>query len=485
MTLDLKLLKGKITDILAEMEAISNEIEKAPDEKGKTDGLAKYKGKVAEYEKLKSNVDEAKAHGERRKQLADVDELIKVEPQGKTLSFDRSPAQARDHEREARDHYVIFTEYFKGKTLDSFSGNARQVLSPKGSWRLDSAGAIDGAVALPKSVAAAVLPEAFFGGKSDYNTAFLTPGGSRGMYAGKALPMTSGGAAGEGNLFQPDFMKNLLQYPSEPPALWPLCYKVPCSYGTILWPQLVQGAPGAEGSATEFAEEGFAASYWTAEGAEINGTEPQFKQQSIPTFELGTRTELSRQFVNRSTIPVEQLIDQLFRRSIMGKIDRAVIGGDGVTKPSGVLPFASLVARAGAGHVTYDDFVDLEHTLAPQLRPGAVYAIQDKALQDVKLKKDSQGRPLFIPFTSGAGVGANLGTINGYPVVPTQRLPALGVAGDLLFGNFGQYVAPVEQEIILARSADRKIEQNVMVYVMFIQVGGKPVETRAFAQLNA
>ena len=48
-----------------------------------------------------------------------------------------------------------------------------------------------------------------------------------------------------------------------------------------------------------------------------------------------------------------------------------------------------------------------------------------------------------------------------------------------------EYVAPVEQEIILARSADRKIEQNVMVYVMFIQVGGKPVETRAFAQLNA
>ncbi len=480
MQLDLKLLKGKMEGLLVEMETASEKIEKATDEKGKTDALAEYRGKVAEYDKLNADLDEAKKHANRRKQLSGIDDLVTV--QGRTLAT-KTPAQARNHDNEARDHYIIFSDYFKGKTLDSFGGNARDLLAPKGSWKMESEGNIEGAVAVPKIVAMQILPEAFFGGKSDYSS-FLN-GGSRAGYAGKALPMSSGGSAGEANLFQADFMKNLLQYPSEAPALWPLCYKVPCSYGTILWPQLVQAAPGAEDSADEFAEDGYAASYWTAEGAEINGTEAKFKQQSIPTFELGTRTELSRQLVNRSTIPIESLIDNLFRRSLMGKIDRAVINGNGTTRPTGIIGFANTVARTTSAHVKYDDFVNLEHALAPQLRPGAVFAIQDKALQDVKLQKDTQNRPLFVPLTSGAGQGANLGTILGYPVVPTQRLPALGVQGDVLFGNFASYVAPVEQEIIMARSAERKIEQNVMVYVMFIQVGGKPVELRAFAQLAA
>ncbi len=43
---------------------------------------------------------------------------------------------------------------------------------------------------------------------------------------------------------------------------------------------------------------------------------------------------------------------------------------------------------------------------------------------------------------------------------------------------------PVEQDVVIMRSDHRKIENNIVVFVAFIQCGGRVVQERAFVRLG-
>lgn len=476
--MDLKKLREQAHALASELERIPNEIEAAQKTSDATKVKAleeQFKGKSEEFKSVENKIEIAKANQARRAKLVELDKLNEPEFDGKTIPEGRIPAQARDRVKEEEAYINVCLDYFEGKSL---SDNQFELVKPKGKgWKTGNDG---NAIALPERFARRILPEAFKPGPG-FNV------------AGKALPSTSTGAAGESSLYQPDFQMSLLQYPGEAPAIFPRTNKIPCRYGTILWPQLVQAKPGAEGSNDEFAEYGYMAMGWTAEGAEAPGTEAKFKQVSISTFELAGHTEMSRQLLSRSTVNIEELFGTLARAAALHKIDLALIAGDGNGKPTGVLQTANIgnPARTTTGHVKYADFINLETQIAPQLRPGLVWVIADTALQDVKLQVDGQGRPLFLPLTSSAGTmtAGNMGTILGYPVIPTQRTtlgqagPVGTIGGDLIALVPDRFVCPVEQEILVARSEHAKITQGLVVLVIFMQVGGKFTEPRAAAAL--
>ncbi len=448
LSADLRAKQGEIDGIITKMETA--------DEAGKTTLQTEYKAKTAEFEKLSEQIDVAKAHAARQARMAEADTLSEVDFSGKTIPADKVELNARDGDKEEAARENIFMDYFCGKSI---SDVAHDAMLPKGkNWKKAEAG-----ITLPKRFARALCPEAFHG---------------------KALPLVSNATPGS-SLYQGDFKPELLMYAPDPGAIFPRCRQVPTSAGSITWPQLTQSAPGAEGTADEANEVGGVICAWTAEGSEAPATEPVIGQVNIPTYELAARTELSRTLVRRSAIDIEALLQTLFRMAIVSKMDFAILNGNGTGKPTGVLK-AGLgigeVERAGADAVSYADLIALETKIAPQLRSGAAWAIADGALQSLKLLVDGNNRPLFSSMLNGAGQQIPLGNLIGYMTMAHQRL-ALGDEGDVVLGNWTQYICAVEEEMVILRSEHQKMTSGLIVYAIFAQMGGKPVQPRAFAKL--
>ncbi len=368
-------------------------------------------------------------------------------PSGKSLP-QKPPAEARNHDEEARDHEKFFEMFILGKDSEIPDRAWGELLQSKNPAFIEG----KSGCTLPKRLARTVL-----------ESPDVMP------IWGKALPMVSSDAL-RSALVPQEYKPELLQLPPEPPTVYARTRKVPCMTGLITYPRVVQ---------TDAQEYGGVTARWISEGALKPATEATFEQVQIATHEIAARTELSRTLLSRSSINLESFIAIEFKAAIMNLVDTAFLTGTGTGQPLGVFTAAGIrtVNRAVAGQIAYADLVNLEHAIRANHRANGVFVIGDNAMAYLKQTLDNDGRPLFVPDPS---TGAYK-TLLGYPYVTTHRL-SLGT-NDIVFGDWSQYIVPLEQDIVIQKSVDRKIEENVIVFVVFMLIGGRPVQTRAFVKL--
>jgi HK97 family phage major capsid protein len=163
--------------------------------------------------------------------------------------------------------------------------------------------------------------------------------------------------------------------------------------------------------------------------------------------------------------------------------------GDG-TNIQGLNAITSNVTTGANSAITYTDFVSLFAALEPAYQTGAVFTMNNSTLANQVMNiKDSQGRPIFLPYMDGGNSGF-AGTIFGYPVKINQYLSNFG-AGNICvqFGNFQQgytlreVVPSVDAAyagaqmvggipVVLRRLGERYAELNKTGFVAFARVGG-------------
>ena len=156
--------------------------------------------------------------------------------------------------------------------------------------------------------------------------------------------------------------------------------------------------------------------------------------------------------------------------------------GTGSSQPSGVLTGATLGvtgAKAQVDSVTYDDLVELEHSLDPAYREGGrcAFMFADTTLKAIKKLKDGQGRPLWLP---GIDV-KEPASILGYRYVINQSVPAMAAtAKSVLFGDFSKYVIRDAMGITMYRFADSAFAQKGQVgFLAFMRSGGVLTDAQA------
>ncbi|MBL1422438.1 MAG: phage major capsid protein [Alphaproteobacteria bacterium] len=121
--------------------------------------------------------------------------------------------------------------------------------------------------------------------------------------------------------------------------------------------------------------------------------------------------------------------------------------GTGVAQPKGIVPSAAL------GHTTdlpaaftFDDLIDLEHSLDPVIREmaGVAWSFNDKTLKIIKKLKNAEGEYIWKGATS-AGQPA---TILGYPYHINQKMDDVAASKHpIIFGMLSNYyVRDVERK---------------------------------------
>ena len=249
--------------------------------------------------------------------------------------------------------------------------------------------------------------------------------------------------------------------------------RIPSNTGEVTWPTLAQ----SDGS-----EFGGVAFEWIDEAESKPETEPQFNQITITCYELAGYTELSHKILIRSAIALEPLLSSLYRAGIADELERVILNGTGNGQPLGVLQTIGihLINRQAAGTVGYQDLVNLKY--APQFyhRQGARWCMGDDVEQDLVGDVDADGRPLYSTSIASGPYDRLLG----HPFDVSYRSPVLGDSGDLIWGAWKYYYLVVEEDVTIAKSDHFRFRSNRRAIKVFINVGGRLTQPRAFARLG-
>jgi len=275
-------------------------------------------------------------------------------------------------------------------------------------------------------------------------------------------------------LVAPDFRPQLLRMPVAMPALYDYCRIVTGVNGTATWPKLDQD----EGNFG-----GVAFTWKATEGADKAETEPVFTDFEVSTKELSGWTEASLTMLRRSAIALEQELTGLFRDAARYEFSRVILRGlTASNQPEGILSATGIqtVNRQTASQVDWTDLTNLEYAVTQGNRMNAIYTVDDTVEKYLKQEVDTDERPIYTRDTA-TGLRNQLA---GYNYVAHEHGPALGTKGDVVYGNFQNYVFAVEEDIAIARSDHAEFKKGRVVFRMISFVGGKAMYPGAFAVLD-
>lgn len=153
--------------------------------------------------------------------------------------------------------------------------------------------------------------------------------------------------------------------------------------------------------------------------------------------------------------------------------------GNGTGQPRGIVTAASLGKTGATGQtltITYDDLVDLEHSVDPSYRslPGVGWMMHDSSLKVLRKVKDDQGRPIFVPgYEQGNPQGAPASLLN-RPITINQDIAMMAAnAKSILFGALKNYRIRDAMDVQLFRFTDSAFTKKGQVgFLAWMRSGG-------------
>lgn len=179
--------------------------------------------------------------------------------------------------------------------------------------------------------------------------------------------------------------------------------------------------------------------------------------------------KVSRQLLQDSSVDLNAYIGtQLGMR--IGRIQNThFTTGDGSSKPNGVVTASTLgKSAAGAAAITYDEAVDLMHSVDPAYQANARWMMNFATLAILRKLKDSANMPVWAPMASGMP-----DTILGRPYIINQDMPAATTGlKSVLYGDFSNYHIRDAGNVILLRLEERYADALQVGFLAFLRSDG-------------
>lgn len=166
-----------------------------------------------------------------------------------------------------------------------------------------------------------------------------------------------------------------------------------------------------------------------------------FGQKSLDAYVYDTEfVRFSMELAQDSIFNMETLLGELLGERLGRIANLQLTTGDGTGDPNGIVTAASLgKTAASATAVTYDEIIDLVHSVDPAYRqsPKVRFMFNDLVLAAIRKLKDGDGRYIWTMGDLTVGVPGN---ILGYRYSINQAMPAMTTGlKSMLFGDLGKY----------------------------------------------
>lgn len=237
----------------------------------------------------------------------------------------------------------------------------------------------------------------------------------------------------------------------------------------------------------------YPASDGTAEEGEIVGENAAaatgdiaFSQVPLVVYKFSSKKlALPWELIQDSGVDVVTFVVNRLSQRIARIQNRVFTVGTGSGQPFGIMARSTLGKTGATGQtltVTYDDLVDLEHSVNRAYRRGAVFAMNDLSVRQVRKIKDTQGRPIFDPgYESGSPAGAPA-RLMGYELAVNDDVAVMAAnARSIGFGQASQYVIRDVMGVDIRRFDDSAFALNGQVgFCGWQRSGGNLLDTAAF-----
>jgi HK97 family phage major capsid protein len=200
------------------------------------------------------------------------------------------------------------------------------------------------------------------------------------------------------------------------------------------------------------------------ENVEITENEAVFGSVTLKAFKYSTGLiKVPLELLQDSAVNIPELVGGLLGERLARGYNRHATTGNGTTQPQGAATGATVGKVAAAvGTVTFDEVLDLIHSVDPAYRENASFMFNDAMLRILKGLKDDQGRPLWLPGVAGQAPA----TIYGHPYTINQHMDA--PAADkvsMLYGAFSKYLIRDVSAVSIVRLDERFAEYGQVCFL--------------------
>jgi len=210
--------------------------------------------------------------------------------------------------------------------------------------------------------------------------------------------------------------------------------------------------------------------YWLAEAAQKTSSMPKFRQIELKLKKVAALCYATDELLADASA-LESWIGNEVPNELRFQVEAAIINGNGVGKPVGILQSGSLISavRTDASEI---DAYDIGRMWARRLPGYNDYVwFVNPAVYPQLLNMTIGDMPVYAPSVRP---DVPFGTLLGRPVIENEYCPALGDVGDILLASPSAYALITKGGIEAASSIHIKFDYDETAFRFVYRVDGQP-----------
>lgn len=285
-----------------------------------------------------------------------------------------------------------------------------------------------------------------------------------------AVKDLSSNVGAQGGFLAPvQFIPQIRALQAEASIVAPRATVIPMATRSIQMPALQQGTTTA-GVSHYF---GGIQVYYQGEAAAMTSTDAAFRLLTLEAYDLTGLIHVPDQLLSDSAISVSAWLQGPLGLpgAFAHRADYAYLRGTGAGQPLGVLNSGSLISRTRTtgSTIKYDDVVNLLSRSLPT--PNRCWVASISSLATLLTVNGPSGNPSYLWGNMEQGVPSRL---MGLPILWTEKMPAMGAAGDLLLADFSFYLIGERENYLFDTTDQVKWTQNMTSFKAVMRHDGQP-----------
>ncbi|MGO5027251.1 phage major capsid protein [Candidatus Agathobaculum pullicola] len=202
--------------------------------------------------------------------------------------------------------------------------------------------------------------------------------------------------------------------------------------------------------------------FWASEAATVNASKPKFYETKIDLEKLMAFIYITDEALEDMPF-MSGLLNNAMATAANRLLEGAVVDGDGVGKPLGILHAPNLVTvekeSAQDKTLTFQNIARMYGRILPRCKTNAVWVMHPdlaEKLPFLTLPIGTGGVPVYLPPTGATGTP--YATLYGKPIIETDHMAAVGKKGDIGLFDLKQYM--------LLRKGT--VKQDMSIHVEFL-----------------
>jgi len=198
--------------------------------------------------------------------------------------------------------------------------------------------------------------------------------------------------------------------------------------------------------------------FWEHERKTHLETDQPFGSDSLKLHKLTAAVRVTEELLEDAPA-LESYLNMMAPEALVYKINSAIISGDGVGKPQGILNAAAGVivpkeTSQLADTIVFENVNNMVGHMNPSGFARSIWFVNLAVLPQLRKLQYADGSPAYLPAIGGLAAAAPFGTLFGRPIRPMMAgVKALGDRGDIILWDPKSYVTATKTNAIKSSSS--------------------------------